>query len=778
MSRGRRWLFWFITVVVVPACLLLVLEVALRLLGIGFSTRYFQPVPDRSDALMGNPRFGWSYFPPAIARMPEPFVMHGTKKPGTIRIFVIGSSAALGFPMPAFSFSRILEVMLRERFPALEFEVINTSIVAINSHVCVAIAEDASREHGDLYIVYEGNNEVVGPWGPGTVFAGFSPNRTAIRAMLALRSLRIAQVLDSALSMVRGAGTITEWTGMELFLDRKIAADDERLAGTVEHFRANLLAICDAVRRGAEAPLVLCTVGVNLLDCPPFASLHRPGLTAEEQGRWEQSFARAVALQESGDAKAALAEFAVAEAIDDRYAELEFRSAQCLLALGRDPEASRRFERARDLDALRFRTSAALNEVVRSVAAERSDGVVLVDVERLMAAPEHSPHGIPGESLFYEHCHMTFEGNYLIASALFDAAVRAVPELKSGAEGAVPPSLEACASLLGWNARAKAEVLRSLTTLIARPPFTYQIGHEQAMRRIDEQVAALAEASTPAAMQTWRTEFEAAIRKAPRDWILRREFGTLLVQLGDLEEAEAQLRRALEIVPFDYESSQGLAGVLAKRGRLDQAIEEYERAMASPRIGRLERANLLFSMGVIEQRRGTTDAAADRYEQALVNDPREVRAWTNLGLLRFKQRRFDEAESSLRRVIELAPELPSAHVNMAMLREGQGRVDEAIAELKQALALQPGMLGQWVTLATLQQRLGRHAESIDSIRQALALAPQNVDLQVQLGIAYAKTNDIDAAERQFISVLQAVPNHPVATKALDAIRAHRAGAPK
>ncbi len=61
------------------------------------------------------------------------------KKPqGTYRIFVLGESAAMGDPDPAYAFSRYLEVMLRLRYPSMKFEVVNTGSVAINSHVLLA----------------------------------------------------------------------------------------------------------------------------------------------------------------------------------------------------------------------------------------------------------------------------------------------------------------------------------------------------------------------------------------------------------------------------------------------------------------------------------------------------------------------------------------------------------------------------------------------------------------------------------------------------------------
>src|SRR6185295_10746831 len=77
--------------------------------------------------------------------------------------------------------------------------------------------------------------------------------------------------------------------------------------------------------------------------------------------------------------------------------------------------------RARDLDTLRFRADTTINRLIREAAARhRAAGVGFVDVDEEFR--KASPHGLPGDDLLYEHVHMTFAGNYVIAHALADAA--------------------------------------------------------------------------------------------------------------------------------------------------------------------------------------------------------------------------------------------------------------------------------------------------------------------------------------------------------------------
>ena len=41
-------------------------------------------------------------------------------------------------------------------------------MAAINSHVVLPIAKDAARYEPDLFVVYLGNNEVIGPFSVGS----------------------------------------------------------------------------------------------------------------------------------------------------------------------------------------------------------------------------------------------------------------------------------------------------------------------------------------------------------------------------------------------------------------------------------------------------------------------------------------------------------------------------------------------------------------------------------------------------------------------------------
>ncbi|RPH36816.1 MAG: hypothetical protein EHM91_15645, partial [Planctomycetota bacterium] len=470
----RLWLFRLAAMLVAPL-LLILLETGLRLADYGYPTGFYVDA-GRAGISVTNNRFGWRFFPPAIARSPEPHLL-AVKDPGTIRLFVLGESAAQGVPNPRFNFGRLLEVMLRDRYPGVRFEVVNAAMTAINSHVLLEIARDCARKQPTAFVVYMGNNEVVGPYGPGTVFQRWSPSLRLIRAGLRFKATRTGQLLDSTIRSVHAGKAPATWGGMGMFMDKAVAADDPRLLPTYDNFRQNLQDICGVARR-VRAPVVLSTVAVNLGDCPPFASQHRAGLRPDELREWESSYRAGIERERRQQWLEALAKYESAARLDDRFAELQFRMGTCLAGLGRLREARERFLAAADLDVLRFRADRRINGVIRQVAAERAaEDVSLVDAEESLAASDSSSGGIPGGETFFDHVHFTFEGNYRLARTILDRLELALPHLRALRKPGPVLSGAQCARALPMTSWDEYQSLVQMLATMSRAPFSNQPGH-------------------------------------------------------------------------------------------------------------------------------------------------------------------------------------------------------------------------------------------------------------------------------------------------------------
>jgi tetratricopeptide (TPR) repeat protein len=538
----RRWLLIAATAVVVPVLLIVITEIGLRAVGVGTPTGVMVRCTDQGRAsYCDNQAFAAPFFPPGTYRVPRPYVIPATKARGTFRIFVLGESVAWGDPDPTYGFARYLEVMLRERYPRVKFEVINASITAINSHVLLPMVKDLTQYQPDLFVIYAGNTEVVGPFGPGTVLTPWDLSLPAIRTRIAFNSTRLGQLVAKA-----GSGSqknAPEWRGMEMFLDRQFRADAPQLKPVYENFAANLRDVV-AVARRAGAQVVLSTVATNLKDCAPFASLHREGMRPDELNSWDGLVQRGAALEKAGSYAEAVKLYYSAAEIDPQYAELQFRIARCLWALGDFAGAKDRFLRAQDLDTLRFRADSKLNEVIRSAAAA-GPGVGLVDAAAVFAG--ESAHQVPGGELFYEHVHMNPRGTYVLARAFFHQVAVMLPRDMSNGPSQNDLtqndlSEEACERLLAFTPYDRERVARLVLSKLERPPFTNQLNHAEELERLK------GEAEGPTLnYEEIVNDYQWAIQQNPQDRLLHLNYGFLLHRY-DPAAADRELRAAL---PYD-----------------------------------------------------------------------------------------------------------------------------------------------------------------------------------------------------------------------------------
>jgi len=333
-DRRRTW-FRIVALGVIPLALLFGIEGVLRVAGCGYSACFFRTRPLQGQVVWtGNPDFGRRFFSPGLTRYAHPFIIPQLKSPNALRVFVFGESAAMGDPDFKFGLPRMLEVLLRERFPERRIEVINAAMVAINSHVVLPIARDSVGHGADLWVVYMGNNEMIGPFGSASIFGARAPALPAVRANLWLKETRVGQLLDSGIYWLRRRGQpLPTWRGMEMMVEQKIRPHSSENERVYKNFSRNLSELLETASTEG-VPVILCTVASNLKDCAPFASLHRPGLTALQLSDWQSAYDKGCALQKVGSSAEAKAAYEHAARIDPDFAEVWFRLAECSRLLG------------------------------------------------------------------------------------------------------------------------------------------------------------------------------------------------------------------------------------------------------------------------------------------------------------------------------------------------------------------------------------------------------------------------------------------------------------
>jgi tetratricopeptide (TPR) repeat protein len=770
-------------------------ELGLRLAGFGYPTAFLLPSSNHGQkTFVQNNQFGWRFFGARMSRLPHPISVAQAKAPGTIRIFVFGESAAFGDPQPRFGLPRLLLAMLEGRHPGVKFEVVNAAMTGIGSHVIVPIARDCTRAGGDVWVIYMGNNEVVGPFGAGTVFGSRALPLPIIRASLALKATRTGQLLDSVReAWQKPPPGKSEWGGMMMFLDQRMRDSDPAMVRVYHNFERNL---ADIIRAGQSsgAAVVLSTVAVNLRDCAPFASLHRAGLSEVQSAEWETRFKAGVAAQQAGNWQEAQAKFGAAAGIDDTFAELRFRLGQCALKLGDMGRARDQFTAARDLDALRFRCDSRLNELTRLAAAKgEGERVVLADAERALAA--NSPDGLPGAEAFFEHVHPTFEGNYLLARAIAEQVDRVLPQAVVSSNRTWPQPGE-CARRLAFTDRARQLALSEILGRLRDPPFTFQINHEEQGRHWAELARSLPPTDSPQAQAQARKACEDALAAAPEDALLDEQLAQLKQAQGDNTGAAAAARRALDLLPSDQDCWLLLGLALAKQQSYDEAAAAFRRvfeldpedvwgrqnfAICLVKLGRREEAIRQFQrilaikprfglgwlgLGQVYDEAGRKADAEECYRRALANPIHRADELTTLA--RFCQSRgwLEAACTNFAEAVELNPADARLHLEAAMPLSALGRHAEAAQRFAEAIQLSPGWAQAHFLRGLELGKMQKPAEAEPEFREAARLMPELAEARLNLGISLYNQNRWAEARSEFEQVLQRNQANAVALKYL------------
>lgn len=738
--------------------------------------------------LTDNPRFGWRFFPRAVARAPRPLFLAAQKPPGTVRIFVFGESAAMGDPEPAYGFARQLERILQARHPNQTVEVVNAAMTAINSHVIREIAHDSVAREGDFWLVFAGNNEVIGPYGAGTVFGQRGLGLAAVRFNLALQTTRVGQLITS---LSRSSAEPANWEGLELFLGQQVPQASPRLGNVYANFAANLTDIAEWGRR-AGATVLFATVPVNLRDCPPFASLHRPGLRPEELSAWTADFEAGKQAQADGLLEAALSDYQKAEQIDDEFAQLAYQRAGCELGLKQLGPAKVEFQRACNLDTLRFRSDSRINEIIGQVAA--AGNVSLIDAGQELA---RQASGICGADFFYDHVHPNFTGNYRLAILFASELEKRWPGVRNNSS---PWLTEAeVRRRLAFTDFDQRRVASEVRARLQQPPFSTQSNFRQRDELWRERIAGL---STPVLASA--SNYEAAIALSPQDWLLHANYARLLEAAGDNDQAAAQWHAVAGLLPHAAQAWANLGHLARVAGNTSQAENFLREGMKE----QPDSVETLTEFGILQASRGATQDARRYFLSALLLQPgfsvarvnlglllahegdaagaaaqyREAIRWhtnnvdarINLANLLATQRQTGEAMTLYEQAVLIQPENPVVRYNLGRLLVANDRAAEAVTNFEAALQERPAQAEIHFELGNAFARLGRDADALAQYAEAARLRPELVDARFNYGVALARSGRYAEAAEEFRETLRLRPQHPLAQRMLeDATRAAR-----
>lgn len=250
------------------------------------------------------------------------------------------------------------------------------------------------------------------------------------------------------------------------------------------------------------------------------------------------------------------------------------------------------------------------------------------------------------------------------------------------------------------------------------------------------------------------TDLEAAERQFRRAIELYPDYGPAHMRLGNVlvardqgAEALAELERALELAPDLEPAKVALAQVRLAQGDLEGAAALLEAILErSPRHGQA-----LATLGQVYGRQGRRDEAREIAKRArdpasynLYSDPlmdEVVSEGVSAVLLWERAKSFledgnyQQAILGLRQVVELRPEDPEVHLQLAVAYGGLGQLELAGRHLERTVELDPEQGDARVRLASFYLEQQSPASAVTHLEKALELLPDRADLRWLLGRA-------------------------------------------
>lgn len=611
MQKIKNVIFTFIAVFVIPLIFFLLVEASLRVLGVGTSYEIYNSIEiDGERYYQENPSFATQFYPPSLGIGPLYNTFKVDRAPETLRVYILGGSAAQGFPHVNHGLDRHLQTQLKAAFPSRKVEVINTAMTSVNSHVVYEVARTLPKDSADFAVVLMGNNEVVGPYGPGTFNQNFLSNITLIRSLQMLKRTRIWQALSSSIRQMRGSDDREEleWQGMQMFTEHNVTHDDPRLESVYSHYKDNMRdTIALLQKKGMH--VILSSVPVNLRDSAPFGSMHTDGLTASDIESWESLHSVAIELFEQENWDAAIDGFNAALKVDPDFADTHFYLAKAYENIEQFEISKKHYRRALDLDTLRFRSDTRMSAVVDKVANNLSDNSQFDYIDSAAIFEKASYPFQPGWNLLLEHVHYDFSGNYLLGAEI----ARPIVQRTLNAESFAPLKDTEVAERIGFPNHETIVVMDRLMNMIQTPPFTGQVNHDELEAFVAEKKSWAVEAvGSPDDVIERRKRI---VQEKLADWEVHYELAELNLRQRDGDAAYFHLKTLIELYPHNRESYEKLAELLSKSGKNQEAISLLERSLSYARGDSAFKAKIKGWLGMLYLRDGNYEKGTTLLEQ-------------------------------------------------------------------------------------------------------------------------------------------------------------------
>ena len=234
--------------------------------------------------------------------------------------------------------------------------------------------------------------------------------------------------------------------------------------------------------------------------------------------------------------------------------------------------------------------------------------------------------------------------------------------------------------------------------------------------------------------------FAGATRLDPKELDSLTRLGQVLLRLGKSADAEGKFRAALELRPNSPEALQGLAQSLDQQKK-PQAVDAYRNYLAAEPDDKAARLRLVHLL--VEQQKydeAVAENAKDNAGQPATVDDLKLRADIEIN-----QKKLDEAITTLRRAIALAPNDAQLHGGLGRIYLEKRQFADAEKELKAALELDRNNLAYWKDLSSTYYLAGNYQAALAALDVIGKAEARGTGTWFIRALCYDKLNQVQPA---------------------------------
>ena len=232
-------------------------------------------------------------------------------------------------------------------------------------------------------------------------------------------------------------------------------------------------------------------------------------------------------------------------------------------------------------------------------------------------------------------------------------------------------------------------------------------------------------------------------------------YGSILQNIGKLQDAEISLRKAIELNPNYANAHCNLGNVLKDLDKLQDAEKSYRKAIElNPNF-----ANAHYNLGNVLKDLDKLEDAEKSYRKAIELNPNFAEAYSNLGNVLKDLGKSQDAELSTRKAIELNPNYSIAHYNLGIILKDLGKLQDAEKSYRKTIELNPNFADVHYNLGIILKDLGKLEDAELSTRKAIELNPHFANAHFNLGSILIDLGKLEDAELSTRKAIEINPNY-------------------